>query len=159
LRSWVHSNRGVHHEQLYRFSSGRSVFSPAFSGGFVTQAVADYKELSEVERAFARLKDVIEMRPIFHQKAPRVQAHVFVASLAFLLDRAVEKKLKSAGLDISSREAWQLFKIVRVVDIGLGAQKTTRSVTQGSGRASKILKILGLKNLDPDSRKTGERGA
>jgi transposase len=123
------------------------------------EAVAVYKELSEVERAFARLKDVIEMRPIFHQKASRVQAHVFVASLAFLLDRALEKKLKSAGLDISSREAWQLLKTIRVVEIGVGAGKTTRSVTQGSGRATKILRILGLKNLDPDARKTGKRAA
>jgi transposase len=123
------------------------------------EAVAVYKELSEVERAFARLKDVIEMRPIFHQKASRVQAHVFVASLAFLLDRALEKKLKSAGLDISSREAWQLLKTIRVVEIGIGAEKTSRSVTQGSERAAKILRILGLKNLDPDTRKTGKKAA
>jgi transposase len=120
------------------------------------EAVAVYKELSEVERAFARLKDVIEMRPIFHQKASRVQAHVFVASLAFLLDRAMEKKLKSAGLDISSREAWQLMKTVRVVEIGVTDEETARSVTQGSNRAAKILKILGLKNLDPDAQKPGK---
>lgn len=123
------------------------------------EAVAVYKELSEVERAFARLKDVIEMRPIFHQKASRVQAHVFVASLAFLIDRALEKKLKSAGSDISSREAWQLLKTVRVVEIDTGASEATRSVTQGSGRAAKILRTLGLKNLDPDTRKTGKRAA
>lgn len=123
------------------------------------EAVAVYKELSEVERAFSRLKDVIEMRPIFHQKASRVQAHVFVASLAFLIDRALEKKLKSAGLDISSREAWQLLRTVRVVEIGVGAGKITRSVTQGSGRAEKILTALGLNDLDPDTRKTGKRVA
>jgi len=123
------------------------------------EAVAVYKELSEVERAFARLKDVIEMRPIFHQKSERVQAHVFVASLAFLLDRALEKKLKSSGLDISSQEAWQLLKTVRVVEIALGAEEINRSVTQGSGRAAKILRILGLKNLDPDTRKTGKKAA
>jgi len=123
------------------------------------EAVAVYKELSEVERAFARLKDVIEMRPIFHQKASRVQAHVFVASLAFLLDRALEKKLKSAGLDLSSREAWQLLKTVRVVEIGCGDDTITRSVTQGSGRAAKILKILGLKNLDPEAQKAGTTAA
>ena len=98
-------------------------------------------------------------RRVFHQKAARVQAHVFVASLAFLLDRALEKKLKSAGVDISSREAWQLLKTVRVVEIGLGDQETTRSVTHGSARAAKMLKILGLKNLDPDTRKAGKRAA
>src|SRR5215472_886998 len=39
------------------------------------QAVALYKELSEVERAFANLKDVLDMRPIYHPTANRVQAH------------------------------------------------------------------------------------
>src|SRR6266545_550653 len=45
------------------------------------EAVTLYKELSEVERAFANLKDVIEMRPIYHRTDARVQAHIFVAAL------------------------------------------------------------------------------
>src|SRR5947207_7894027 len=63
-------------------------------------AVRLYKELSEVERAFANLKDVLAMRPIYHRTDDRVQAHIFVAALAFLLHRAIEKKLKAAGLDL-----------------------------------------------------------
>jgi transposase len=123
------------------------------------EAVAVYKELSEVERAFSELKDIIEMRPIYHQKPHRVLAHVFVASLAFLLDRALEKKLKAAGIDISSKEAWQLLRTVRVVDIDLGAGDHKRSVTQGSARAARIIKILGVKKLDPDSAKAPEVAA
>jgi transposase len=115
------------------------------------QAVAIYKELSEVERAFSELKDVIEMRPIYHQKAQRVQAHIFVASLAFLIDRALEKKLKSAGLDLSSKEAWQILKTVRVVEIDLGHGQQKRSVTQGTARAARILRALGISDLDPDA--------
>lgn len=124
------------------------------------KAVEIYKELSEVERAFSRLKDVIEMRPIYHQKASRVQAHIFVASLAFLLDRALEKKLKSAGLDLSSKEAWQILKTVRVVEIELGDGKQKRSVTQGSARAARILQALGIKDLDPHApAKSGKKAA
>ena len=123
------------------------------------EAVEVYKELSEVERAFSELKDVIEMRPIYHQKASRVQAHVFVASLAFLIDRALEKKLKSAGIDISSKEAWQLLRTVRVVDIDLGNNESTRSVTQGSARAARILKAVGIRNLDPDTKKVKNKAA
>ena len=124
------------------------------------QAVEIYKELSEVERAFSKLKDVIEMRPIYHQKAARVQAHVFVASLAFLLDRALEKKLKSAELDLSSKEAWQILKTVRVVEIELGHGEQKRSVTQGTARAAQILKALGINNLDPHAPpKSGKEAA
>ena len=115
------------------------------------EAVAVYKELSDVERAFSALKDIIDMRPIYHQKADRVLAHLFVASLAFLIDRALEKKLKSAHIDISSKEAWQLLKTVRVVEIDVGDGERKRSVTQGSARAARILRAVGVNNLDPDA--------
>ncbi|MFQ5899712.1 MAG: IS1634 family transposase, partial [Candidatus Methylomirabilia bacterium] len=113
------------------------------------QAVAIYKGLSEVERAFADLKDVIEMRPIYHQTDRRVAAHIFVAALAFLLHRAVEKKLKAAGLDLSATEALQTLRTVRVVDFTLGAGQTKRSVTRGTARASRILAAFGITDLNP----------
>jgi transposase len=117
------------------------------------EAVEVYKELSEVERAFRQLKDVIEMRPIYHQTDRRVEAHLFVAALAFLLDRALEKKLKAAGMDLSSREAWQVLRTVRVVEIDVGQPKPQRSVTRGSGRAARILKALEIGNLNPNPEK------
>ena len=120
------------------------------------EAVQIYKELTEVERAFSGLKDVIKMRPIYHRRTDRTEAHIFVASLAFLLDRALEKKLKSAGMDISSKEAWELLKTVRIVDIDVGNGDYKRSVTRGTGRASRILNILGIKNLDPAPVKTNQ---
>jgi transposase len=123
------------------------------------EAVQVYKDLSEVERAFCSLKDVIEMRPIYHQKADRTLAHIFVASLAFLIDRALEKKLKAAGSDISSKEAWQILKTVRVVEIDLGNGKQRRSVTHGSGRAAQILKILKITDLDPNGAGKGKNRA
>jgi hypothetical protein len=118
------------------------------------EAVQVYKDLSQVERAFSGLKDVLEMRPIYHQTVHRVRAHIFVASLAFLLDRALEKKLKWAGLDLSSEQAWQLLKTVRVVEIDLGNGQRKQSVTQGSAQAAGIVRTLGIKNLHPDAGKT-----
>jgi len=113
------------------------------------QAVSIYKELSEVERAFCNLKDVIEMRPIYHHKDERVQAHIFVAALAFLLHRAMEKKLKAAGVDLSATEALQALRSVRVVDIDLGQGRHKRTVTRGSARAARILTALGIREIDP----------
>lgn len=123
------------------------------------EAVEIYKDLSEVERAFSGLKDVIEMRPIYHRTVARVEAHIFIASLAFLLDRALEKKLKSAGNDLSSKQAWQALKTVRVVDIHLGNGEHKQSVTQGSSRAAAILSTLGIKDLDPVPGKTQHQAA
>ena len=58
------------------------------------EAVAQYKELNEVERGFHALKDPIGMRPIWHRVERRVRAHIFVAALAFLIDRMLELRVE-----------------------------------------------------------------
>jgi transposase len=121
------------------------------------EAVSIYKELSEVERAFANLKDVLEMRPVFHQTENRVQAHIFVAALAFLLHRAVEKKLKAKGVDLSATEALQALRSVRLVDIELGGGAIKRSITRGTQRAQHILGALGVDRLEPEMPPEGVR--
>jgi transposase len=113
------------------------------------EAVTIYKDLSEVERAFSNLKDVLDMRPIYHQTDERVEAHIFVASLAFLLHRAIEKKLKAAGQDLSATEALQALRSVRVVDLELGGGQAKRSVTRGTARAAQILTALRISEIEP----------
>ena len=128
---------------------GKYVIQTEEPGLTPVQAVQLYKELSEVERGFRNLKDVIEMRPIYHQIKPRVEAHIFVAALAFLLHRALEKKLKAAGLDFSASEALNALKTIRLVDIELAGGKIKRSVTRGSDRAARILKAVGISDTNP----------
>jgi len=123
------------------------------------EAVQLYKELSEVERAFANLKDVIDMRPIYHRTANRVEAHIFVAALAFLIHRAIEKKLKAAGLDLSATQALEALKTVRVVDIDLGNGTTKRSVTKGTQRAAAVLRALDITEIDPPTPPKGDKTA
>src|SRR5262249_57778621 len=60
-------------------------------------AVALYKQLMEVERGFRRMKDVLELRPIYHQVEPRVRAHIFVAALGLLLQTLLQQQLDGAG--------------------------------------------------------------
>jgi transposase len=112
------------------------------------EAVTIYKQLSEVERAFSNLKDVIEMRPIYHQTDDRVEAHIFVAALAFVLHRAIDKRLKAAGLDLSATEALQALRTVRVVDLHLPHGRK-RWITRGTHRAERILSALAITQLDP----------
>jgi transposase len=119
------------------------------------EAVSIYKDLSEVERTFANLKDVIEMRPVYHQTDARVQAHIFVAALAFLLHRAIEKKLKAAGFDLSATDALQALRSVRVVEFQLDRRASSRSVTRGSARAAQVLSALGITQLDPPTPRPG----
>lgn len=113
------------------------------------EAVHRYKELMEVEQAFRDLKDVIEMRPIYHQTPERVKAHIFVAALALLVKCAIQRKLKKAGLEISADEALGALSTIQVVDIELGDGQTKRCVTRGTPRAQRFLKALGITDRTP----------
>lgn len=117
------------------------------------EAVQAYKELSEVERAFRELKDVIELRPIYHRRPERVRAHIFVAALAFLLDRALEKKLKAARVPMSAAEALTALRTVHVVDLTVGAT-LKRGVTGGSARARQVLSALAISDREPPGSST-----
>ncbi len=119
-------------------------------------AVASYKQLNEVERGFAHLKGLTEIRPVYHHKDDRVRAHVFVAALALLLDRALEKKLRAAGSTLSSPAAWQALETVRCVQMQIG-ERTKLCVTRGSRQAAEVLRILRLTDLDPPEPIEGEK--
>ena len=68
-----------------------------------------------MERAFGNLKDVIHLRPVYHRQEGRVRGHIFVAALAFLVQHALERKLKRAGVSFSAMEALQALRTVQIV--------------------------------------------
>ena len=118
-------------------------------------AVAHYKELNEVERGFHALKDPIGMRPIWHRAERRVRAHIFVAALAFLLDRMLERALRDANVNLSSTAAWRALETIRRVSFRVNGQTKT-GVTQGSAQARQVLRALGLSDLRPPTPPEGE---
>lgn len=63
-------------------------------------AVAAYKSLSHVERAFRSMKTVdLQVRPVFHYAAPRVRAHVFLCMLAYYVEWHMRERLKPMLFD------------------------------------------------------------
>lgn len=111
-------------------------------------AVAHYKELNEVERGFHALKDPIGMRPIWHRSDRRVRAHIFVAALAFLLDRMLERALRDAKVNLSSTAAWRALETIRHVRFRVH-DETKTGVTPGSAHARQVLRALHLSDVRP----------
>jgi transposase len=145
----LHLKREQVYEGKYVIQTEEATLSPV-------EAVQAYKELSEVERAFRALKDVLNLRPLSHHKKERVQAHIFVAFLGFLLHRALEKKLKAAGVDLSATEALRALRTIRVVEVNLENGLRKRCVTKGSPRAQQILTAVGITETAPPTPKNGE---
>jgi transposase len=145
--SFEFCEHSVHFEREKRLE-GRFVIATSEKDMTALDAVAMYKQLTEVERGFRRMKDVLSMRPVYHQVEPRVKAHIFVAALALLLQAYLEKRLKEAGVELSAEQALQALETVRYVSFTIN--KETRSgVSAANPRARQVLKALNISELRP----------
>ena len=122
----------------------------------VLDAVAMYKELTDVESGFRQLKDVMAMRPLYHQNEPRDKAHIFVAALALLVQRLLDRRLEEAGLDLSPARAIQALSTMRLVAFHLEGQPERRGITGGCPDARRVLKALKLVEQRPPAPPKGE---
>jgi transposase len=149
------------HLEREKAYEGKYLIQTEEKGFGAVEAVSSYKELSEVERGFREIKDILKMRPIYHRNEERVRAHLFVAALAFLLDRALEKKLKTAGVQLSAAQALKALETIHVVDIAIDRHHK-RGVTGGSKRAQQVLVAVGIRDDDrqlPICQKSGSEAA
>jgi transposase len=128
---------------------GRYVIATSETALSVLEVVAIYKELSDVEQGFRQLKDVLAVRPIYHQIETRVKAHIFVAALALLVQRLLHRRLEQAGIDFSPERAMQALSTVRMVTLRLDDQPERRGVSGGCPDARRVLKALKLTDLKP----------
>jgi len=75
-----------------------------------------YLQLVEVEGAFKLLKDDLALRPIFHQKESRVEAHIFVAFLAYCLSVTLRGQLRKLAGGLTTRAVLEKFASIQMVD-------------------------------------------
>jgi transposase len=144
----VHLPREKKYEGKYLIQTDQEAMTPQ-------EAVEHYKDLSEVERGFRSLKDPLGMRPIWHHVARRVKAHIFVAALAFLIERMLERALKDAGLSLSARSALEALQTIRYVQFRVDGEIRS-GVTPGSARARQVLTALRLTDHRPPVPPAGE---
>jgi transposase len=135
---------------------GKYVIMTSEKGLSVLDAVALYKELTEVESGFRQLKDVLALRPIYHQIEMRVKAHIFVAALALLVQRLLGRRLTEAGVDLSPARAMQALATVRLVTFRLEGQPERRGLAGGCPDARLVLKALKLVDQRPPAPPEGE---
>jgi transposase len=107
------------------------------------EIVAAYRQLHRVEEAFRLLKSLVKLRPLYHWTARRVEAHIFICVLAYLLATRLEQRLAQAGLDLSAARALQQLEDVRAVDQQWGEVVLTHR-TRPSPEAQAILRAFDL---------------
>jgi transposase len=76
-----------------------------------------YIQLVEIEAAFKNLKDDLKLRPIHHQLIERIEAHIFVAFLAYCLHVTLRARLRPLASGLTARAALDKFAAVQMLDV------------------------------------------
>jgi hypothetical protein len=78
-----------------------------------------YIQLVAVEQAFKTLKGDLAIRPIFHQDEHRIEAHIFIAFLAYSLFVTLARRLSALAPGLTARSAIDKFAAVQMIDVHL----------------------------------------
>ena len=100
-----------------------------------------YLQLTEVEDSFRTEKHDLGMRPIFHQKQGRTQAHILVCFLALTMWRTLQQWMKASGLGTAPRKLLEELRELKSLDVLLPAREKTLRLRMVA-TPSKELKVL-----------------
>jgi transposase len=111
-----------------------------------------YMQLCFVEEAFRTLKGDLGLRPIFHQRPDRIEAHLFVAFLAYCLSITLRQQLRGVAGGLMPRAVLEKMATVQMLDVRIpvldGRELLLTRHTEPSGDVALLLAHLNL-NLPP----------
>jgi len=102
-----------------RRREGRYLLRTNLVGRDPAQMWEFYTQLVQVEEAFKILKGDLLVRPIFHQKEERIEAHIFVAFLAYALQVTLRRRLRDLAPGLTPRSVLEKFGAVQMIDVHL----------------------------------------
>lgn len=107
-----------------------------------------YMQLTEAEKAFSIHKGDLSLRPVWHQKQSRVEAHVLVCFLAYVLWKTLGQMCAAAGLGDEPRKVLAEIAQTQMVDVVLptrqGIEIRKRCISRPSEHQAILLSRLGL---------------
>jgi len=131
-----------------RRREGRYLLRTNLTAGEPSQLWTFYIQLTEVEQAFKELKHDLSIRPIYHQLESRIEAHIFVAFLAYCLQVTLKAQLKQRAGGTTPRAVIEKFKTLQMVDVQLpttdGRELTLSRYTQPEAEHRMLLEQLQL---------------
>ena len=101
-----------------------------------------YIQLTQVEEAFKNLKGDLSLRPLFHQKESRIEAHIFVAFLAYCLHVTLRRWLRDLAPGLTPRSVLEKFSAVQMIDVHLPTTDGREVILSRYTQPEKELQLL-----------------
>ena len=103
--------------RIVRRREGRYLLRTNLLGRDPAQLWQFYILLVEIEAAFKNLKDDLALRPIFHQLERRIEAHIFVAFMAYCLHVTLRARLRPLAPGLTPRAVLDKFAAIQMLDV------------------------------------------
>ena len=100
-----------------RRREGRYLLRTNLTGKDPAELWRFYIQLVEIEAAFKTMKDDLQLRPIYHQLEQRIEAHIFVAFLAYCLHVTLRARLKPLAPGLTPRAVLDKFAAIQMLDV------------------------------------------
>ena len=100
-----------------RRREGRYLLRTNLVGQEPAQLWQFYIQLVEIEAAFKNLKDDLQLRPIYHQLQHRIEAHIFVAFMAYCLHVTLKARLRPLAPGLTPRAVLDKFATMQMLDV------------------------------------------
>src|SRR5436190_1353753 len=100
-----------------RQREGRYLLRSNLCGQDPAQLWQFYIQLVEIEATFKTMKDDLNLRPIYHQCEQRIEAHIFVAFLAYCLHVTLRARLKPLAGGLTPRAVLDKFAAIQMLDV------------------------------------------
>jgi transposase len=101
-----------------------------------------YIVLTEVEQAFKELKNDLDIRPIYHQKDDRIEAHIFVSFLSYCLQVTLKQRAKAKAPGLTPRAIIEKFKTLQMIDVQLPTTDGHNLILPRYTQPDKHIKLL-----------------
>jgi len=146
----LHCSISTQWEDWARLSEGTYILRTNIDQWSPEELWKTYVQLAEAEAAFRIQKSDLAIRPIWHHKADRIKAHIFVCFLSYVLWKTLQKWQSRAGLGDSPRTILTEFSRIHCADIILalaedpGRELRIRCVVRPDTEQAILLQRLGL---------------
>jgi transposase len=101
-----------------------------------------YIQLTQVEEAFKNLKGDLSLRPVYHQREDRIEAHIFVSFLAYCLQVTLRRWLRDLAPGLMPRSVLEKFAAVQMIDVHLPTTDGRHVILPRYTQPEKELQVL-----------------
>ena len=140
--NWKNFRNRLRHEGRYLLRSNLTDQTPETLWRY-------YMQLSQVEEAFKNIKGDLSIRPVYHQKDSRIEAHIFIAFLAYCLHITLKLRLGPSAPGLTPRSVLEKMASIQMLDVHLpttdGRELRMSRHTQPLPEHQMILEKLKLK--------------